>query len=342
MSKNSIAVYVHYPYCVAKCRYCAFASKACEPKDLTSQYLSELKSYSDVLAGRKVSSVYFGGGTPSLMPVRSVAAVLDFLRPSGEVTLEANPATIDLAKMRALRAAGVNRLSIGVQSLNDKELEFLGRVHTARQALDTLDAARAVFENVNADFIYGLPGQSVADWAGALARIVELDLPHYSLYQLTHEKGTPIGRVKPMDEEVAAKMFLLAPKVLRQYEVSNFAGRGFEGQHNLNYWRGGEYLGIGPFAAGRIKIEGQWYETFNGSRRRLTNESRAREMVISGLRMNMGIDFALFECNSGVDFWRVVNRTMAGEFLKISLRGARVYARFRLVLDSVIRAIVEA
>jgi len=404
----SLAVYIHYPFCLRKCRYCAFASRAAEPQDLTELYLKELSAYPK----REVSSVYFGGGTPSLMSVESVAKLLARLRPSGEVTLEANPATIDKAKMRALRAAGVNRLSVGVQSLDDSELQFLGRVHTARQALETLDAAREAFDNINADFIYGLPGQSVSDWARSLEKIAALDLPHYSLYQLTHEKGTPIGKLAPIDEDVAAKMFSLAPKVLRQYEVSNFARPGFEGQHNLNYWRGGEYIGLGPGAAGRVRIDGKWYETKNpsslphsspsllsvfnsfipglershsahcklvaqtklcacpaqslgfrtlglltgrklkpglagkedknlsGAVVRLSNRSRAREMVISGLRMNAGIDFATFKENSGIDFWNAVDRAAAAELLLAGKRGARVPAKLRPVLDSVIREIV--
>jgi len=334
--QDRIAVYIHYPFCLSKCRYCAFASRAATPEDLTESYLKELSAY----PRREVSSVYFGGGTPSLMSVESVAKLLTRLRPSDEVTLEANPATIDKAKMKALRAAGVNRLSVGVQSLDDNELQFLGRAHTARQALETLDAARSVFGNVNADFIYGLPGQSVSDWARSLEKIVALDLPHYSLYQLTHERGTPIGKLVPIEEGAAAKMFSLAPKVLRQYEVSNFARAGFEGRHNLNYWRGGEYIGLGPSAAGRLKIDGKWHEIKNGARRALSNKSRAREMIISGLRMNAGIDFATFKENSGIDFWSAVDRAAAEELLSVGKHGARVPAKLRPVLDSVIREVV--
>jgi oxygen-independent coproporphyrinogen-3 oxidase len=211
MSIHSASVYVHFPYCVRKCDYCAFYSVACsgrEIPDLEEHYIRELGHYRDILAGRRVSSIYFGGGTPSLANPRLFERLISEIGGAPEITIEANPATADKAKLRDFKLAGINRVSVGIQSLDDAELSFLGRAHDASAALKCLDEARGSFENISADFIYALPGQTAEGWGRALGKIKELNLPHYSLYELSIEPKTRLfsRKIKPPDEETAAWM----------------------------------------------------------------------------------------------------------------------------------------
>lgn len=314
-----------------------------------------------------MTSVYFGGGTPSLMRPESVGKVLDGielmfgLAAGAEVSLEANPKTVDSKKLRAFRAAGINRLSIGAQSLDDDRLGFLGRAHTAAEALHTIDEAGKVFENLSADFIYAVPGQGLDEWASELERIAALGLPHLSLYQLSIERGTPMyGTAKPIGEAPGAKMFEYTNRRLRrpcpQYEVSNYARRGFECRHNINYWTGGRYIGIGPGAAGRVRIGDRFFETKNPDTaekwtgrpdmRPLGRKARARELLLGGLRMNRGIRFSEFEENCGLDFWAAANREKAEDLaragmLSISGKKIRVRAKGAPILDRIILEISE-
>jgi oxygen-independent coproporphyrinogen-3 oxidase len=309
--------------------------------------------------------VYFGGGTPSLMQPESVARILEKidryfgLASDAEISIEANPRTFDSKKLRAFRAAGANRISVGAQSLDDGRLKFLGRIHNAGDALRALDAARRAFDNVSVDFIYATQGQGFDDWAEELERIAALSLPHLSLYQLSIERGTPMYKMaKPVDDRLAAKMFEHTNRRLRrvcpQYEISNYARPGFECKHNINYWNGGEYIGIGPAAAGRIRINGKPFETKNPDGpsewncapklRPMTRRARAREMILTGLRMNRGIDFAEFEKNCGIGFWSAANREKAEEFAKSGLmsitdRKIRLLNRGRILLDYLVGGI---
>ncbi|MDR1476776.1 MAG: radical SAM protein [Rickettsiales bacterium] len=337
-----------------------------------------------------ITSVYFGGGTPSLMRPESAARVIEKidrffgLEAGAEISIEANPKTVYLKKLRAFRAAGINRISIGAQSLDDGRLRFLGRIHNADDALRTIGDARKAFDNINADFIYATPGQGFDDWAEELERIAALGPPHLSLYQLALERGTPMRRTaRPIDDGLAARMFEHTNRRLRrvcpQYEISNYAKPGFECRHNVNYWNGGEYIGIGPAAAGRIRIGGRFFETKNpaapfimrrdatglsvdsGPRGRsasslgpgrndwtgepilrpMTRRARLREMLLSGLRMNRGIDFAEFEKNCGIGFWSAANRNKAEEFAELGLlsttdKKIRLLKRGRIVLDHLV------
>ena len=340
-------LYVHVPFCRRKCLYCDFYS-------ITD--LSRRASYLRALAvemGRvaeaasaPVDTLYIGGGTPSVLEAGSLERILatagktfPFL-PRAEVTLEANPGTLDSDLLRAFKAGGGNRLNIGVQSFRDERLRFLGRVHSGQAAVQAIDAARAAgFDNIGLDLIYGLPGQTRADWLADLQRAVAFAPEHLACYLLTYEPGTPLerlrraGRVQPLAESAAAELFdatceYLASAGYRQYEISNFARTdAHRSRHNLKYWTGAPYVGLGPsahsfsgterrwnvrsvdqyvrsLAAGRLPVEG---------RERLDRSQQMIEALYLGLRMTAGIDLEAFDRRFGVDF-RGEYRELLAEF----------------------------
>ena len=266
-----LALYVHWPFCVSKCPYCDFNSHVRADVDQAAwraALLTDLAHEAALLPGRRLGSIFFGGGTPSLMPPDTVAAVIAAAEqawgfaPEIEVTLEANPSSVEAARFADLAAAGVNRVSLGVQSLDDAALGFLGRAHDVAEGLAALDVAQAVFARVSFDLIYALPGQSLAAWQAELRRALAFGTEHLSLYQLTIEPGTRFateaaaGRLAIPDGDHAADLFEATRAVTRAaglpaYEVSNHARAGAESRHNLTYWRYGDYAGIGPGAHGR-------------------------------------------------------------------------------------------
>ncbi|NWG47513.1 MAG: coproporphyrinogen III oxidase [Alphaproteobacteria bacterium] len=265
-------VYVHWPFCAAKCPYCDFNShvrRSIDEAAYVAALIRELTTFRDRTGPRTVDSVFFGGGTPSLMSGAAVAGLLEAVDrlwglPDGvEITLEANPTSVEADRFAAYRAAGVNRLSLGVQALDDASLRALGRLHTAAEARSAIELARARFPRLSFDLIYARPGQSLADWERELGQALALCADHLSLYQLTIEDGTPFadlaarGRLRLPDEELAADAFALtrertAAAGLPAYEVSNHAVPGAECRHNLVYWRCGDYVGAGPGAHGRL------------------------------------------------------------------------------------------
>ena len=410
MMARKLSIYIHFPYCVRKCRYCDFVSFPCGgmgagvpvlatgavcsasdisagvgitgfPLDLCDYYVREVENYAKVdgVGGRCVTSIYFGGGTPSLMPVEWVERILDavcrnfVVEDAAEVTLEVNPATVNEMKVRDLREAGVNRISIGMQSLCDERLKFLGRIHSVGQALETLGWVKRYFSNISCDFIYAVPGQSLAEWQMELEDIVALGVPHLSLYQLIVERGTPLcrqvvrGEVKPVAERVAERMFRWTNRRLKlvgcgQYEVSNYSVSGMKSRHNVNYWVGGDYLGIGVSAAGRVyddvtgklwqsanpKSMSGWCDMVRNGRtnlRPISKRVRAEELVIMGLRQIAGINFSEFSSNCGMDFWRVVNREkveslVRGGLIILKNSGIRLSAKGMCLLDAILREIV--
>ena len=268
---ESFSLYVHIPYCVSKCPYCDFNSHVAAripEHEYTQALLQELRHYSgsEAWANRSIKTVFFGGGTPSTFEGASVGAMLDeaaklfgFDEPM-EITLEANPGAVDAGRFRDYRACGVNRISIGAQSFDAKLLQFLGRVHSAEETRQALRSVRdAGFDNFSLDLIYGIPGQIVDGVSRDLSEALEHDPPHLSAYNLTIEEGTPfharyrLGVLKPLDEEVEIEMAdrvqsTLADAGLERYEISNYARLGLESRHNVNYWQGGDYLGIGAGA----------------------------------------------------------------------------------------------
>lgn len=280
--EGGFALYLHWPFCKAKCPYCDFNSHvrtAIDQSDWQKAYLAELDRVAAETPGRILRSVFFGGGTPSLMEGPLVAAILDRvarnwrLTNDVEITLEANPTSVEAARFQAYRAAGVNRVSLGLQALNDADLRRLGRQHSAAEALAAFALARETFPRVSGDLIYARQDQTLPAWRQELRQLTTLGPDHLSLYQLTVEDGTAFGalaragKLKGLpDEDLAAEMYLATERIcaeagLLAYEVSNYAASGAESRHNLVYWRMGDYIGIGPGAHGRLTLDGLRYAT---------------------------------------------------------------------------------
>lgn len=329
MAEPGFGIYVHWPFCAAKCPYCDFnshVSQGIDPEAWASAYRSEVRRYAEELGPREVDSVYFGGGTPSLMRPDTVAATLEQidrdwqLSDDAEITLEANPTSAEAERFAGYHAAGVNRLSLGVQALNDEDLGRLGRLHDATEAFEALDLARKTFDRVSFDLIYARQNQSLNEWIAELGLALSLEPDHLSLYQLTIEPGTAFGKRHAAgklaglpNEALSAEMFestqaLCEAAGLPMYEISNHARPGSESRHNLLYWRSGDWVGIGPGAHGRFMKDGQriatetpltpqsWLASPGESRReRVPLTEQAEEALMMGLRLREGVDIKDFE-----------------------------------------------
>ena len=326
---QAFGVYVHWPFCLSKCPYCDFNSHvrhaAIDEDRFARAFAREIETTAARVPGREVSSIFLGGGTPSLMAPRTVGLVLDAIgrhwrvAPDAEVTLEANPTSVEATRFAGYRAAGVNRVSLGVQALDDRSLKELGRLHSAREALDAVAIARRSFDRYSFDLIYARPAQTPEMWADELRLAIAEAAEHLSLYQLTIEEGTPFfglhaaGKLKTPDEALARALYDVTQEVcarhdLPAYEISNHARAGAECRHNLVYWRGNEYAGIGPGAHGRLDIGGTRHATATEKRPEawlmrveasghgvttdelLNSEERADEFLLMGLRLAEGID----------------------------------------------------
>jgi putative oxygen-independent coproporphyrinogen III oxidase len=335
---GAFGVYVHWPFCLSKCPYCDFNSHvrhaAIDETRFLRAFEAEIASTAERAPGRTVSSIFLGGGTPSLMQPGTVGAILDAIGKRWpvardvEVTLEANPTSVEAARFRGYRAAGVNRVSLGVQALDDASLKELGRLHTAQEALDAVAIARASFERYSFDLIYARPRQTPQQWQAELKRAIAEAAEHLSLYQLTIEPDTPFatlhkaGKLITPDDDTARTLYDLTQEVcanagLSAYEVSNHARPGAECRHNLVYWRGHQYAGIGPGAHGRLDIDGRRHATMTEKRPEawllrvetlghglvtddvLLPEERADEFLLMGLRLAEGIDPARYTALSG-------------------------------------------
>ena len=297
-------LYIHVPFCVSKCNYCAFYSFACKNPNWTEyadNICNELRFWSEKLGKIQIPTIFFGGGTPSLMPIDIFERIMNCINQcfvicdNCEVTLESNPGTIDRCKLSGFVSNGVNRLSVGVQSLNDSELEFLGRRHDVKTALNLLDAAKNMNLRLNADFIYGLPNQNVDDVISLCNKINKLGLLHISMYELTIEKNTPFGKMNlnMPDNEVMAQMYNAIPRYLSlpRYEVSNYAVPGQECKHNLNIWNGDAYIGVGRGGAGRIYYNNEWFEERGNNElfEKISNNTRSSEKILTGMRTMRGV-----------------------------------------------------
>lgn len=297
-------IYIHVPYCMSKCNYCAFFSRACAMPDwdkYCGEIVSEIEFWATKLGKITVPTIFFGGGTPSLMPVKIFATIMDSLRkyfcimPDAEITMESNPGTLDAARLNDFISAGINRLSVGVQSFNDDKLRFLGRRHNAADARQLISAAMQRGLRVSGDFIYGMPGDTVHDVIETCHQINDMGLRHCSLYELTIEPGTPFAKMNldmPTNEEMAEMYMAIGENLaLPRYEVSNYAAPNQECRHNQNVWDGAPYIGIGRGAAGRIYIAGQWYEQLGANARfeKINSDARATEKIITGMRTMRGV-----------------------------------------------------
>ena len=337
-SETGFGVYIHWPFCLSKCPYCDFNShvrhSGIDEARFVRAFTAEIAAIAARVPGRTVSTIFIGGGTPSLMQPATVAAVLDAvarhwrIAPGAEVTLEANPTSVEATRFRGYRAAGVNRVSLGVQALDDGALAELGRLHSAREALDAVAVARGVFERYSFDLIYARPRQTPRDWASELRRALAEAGEHLSLYQLTIEQETPFaalhaaGKLKTPDEDVARALYDTTQEVcaahgLPAYEVSNHARSGGECRHNLIYWRAHEYAGVGPGAHGRVDIAGERHATATEKRPEawlaqvearghglttddlLTRQEIADEFLLMGLRLAEGIDMERYAAIAG-------------------------------------------
>ncbi len=337
---ESLALYIHWPFCLSKCPYCDFNShvRAVMPaKRMAAALRTELAFEAARLGPRRLTSIFFGGGTPSLMDPADVAALIadakHFFAPAGdiEITLEANPTSVEAGRFAAYAAAGVNRVSIGVQSFDEAALKFLGREHTAAQAIAAIELARRIFPRLSFDLIYARPGQTLEAWRAELRQALALAADHLSLYQLTIEQGTKFatlhgrGAFVLPPEDLAAELYeetatTAAEYGLRQYEISNYAKPGGESRHNLAYWRYEDYAGIGPGAHGRITLDGRllatsrhrapevWADLVEAKGSGATTEDpvpaldRAREALLMGLRLAEGIDLNAFQSRTGTKF----------------------------------------
>ena len=336
------ALYIHWPFCLSKCPYCDFNSHVREGIDIArwrEALLADLRHEAEIAAGEPLESVFFGGGTPSLMPPALVAELLaeaerlwGFARDI-EITLEANPSSVEAANFAALAVAGVNRVSLGLQALDDETLRFLGRLHGAAEGLAALQTAQKAFERVSFDLIYARPGQSAEHWASELETALGFGTGHLSLYQLTIEPGTRFatdvrqGAFAPLDDDQAADLFALTREMttaagLPAYEVSNHARPGEESRHNLAYWRYQDYAGIGPGAHGRRhgvatlrhKKPENWLAAVAGrgsglkEERPLGAREQASEALLMGLRLDEGVDLAALSARFAIPASELIDR----------------------------------
>ncbi len=336
------ALYVHWPFCLKKCPYCDFNSHVRPSIDHArwcEAILQELDHYGTETKGRILTSVYFGGGTPSLMKVDTVSRILNKLddywhiSKDVEITLEANPTSTEVKQFIDLKKSGINRLSIGVQSLDDDILAYLGREHSASEAIKAIGVANNIFDRTSFDLIYATPGQSRDHWLNQMKLALDIAGSHLSMYQLTIESGTAFHKAGMCDAnpELAADLFddtqsFLEDSGLPAYEISNHAKKGQECKHNLVYWRGGDYVGIGPGAHGRLQLNNQivathqihnpenWLKAvdnkgFGTAKRRLLDKAvRAEELLILGLRLAQGIDLKMTERLTGINLLGHINK----------------------------------
>lgn len=382
----SFSLYIHWPFCKSKCPYCDFNSHVRESVDYSAwlnAYVTELRSFADQIAGQRINSIFFGGGTPSLMPASIVEAIIDEaarlydLPDTTEITLEANPTSVEAERFKAFRAAGINRVSLGVQSLNAEDLRFLGREHNVQEALAAIELARSIFPRYSFDLIYARPHQTLAAWERELDEALALAGTHLSLYQLTIEKGTPFysdhrkGVFAIPDEHNAADFFALTQDKMTAagmpaYEISNHAAPGYECRHNLAYWYYEPYLGIGPGAHSRmphpqggrealmmIHHPENWLEavkTHNRgiqSQEKLSDHELLEECLMMGLRLTEGITRDRFRAITGHELETIFPTTrtaplIAEGLLTLDSTGIRATAKGQPLVNGIVVALLPS
>jgi putative oxygen-independent coproporphyrinogen III oxidase len=368
-----LALYIHWPFCVSKCPYCDFNSHVRDAVDQAAwlnALLADLAYEASLTPNRTLGSIFFGGGTPSLMPPATVAALIEAATthwtpaPDIEITLEANPSSVEAARFADLAKAGVNRTSLGLQALDNETLRFLGRAHDVDEALAALSIAQSHFGRVSFDLIYARPGQSIAQWEAELSRALSFGTEHLSLYQLTIEPGTRFatlvqqGKLQPADADHAADLFDVTRELtnaagLPGYETSNHARPGAESRHNLTYWRYGDYVGVGPGAHGRRgalattrhKKPENWMNAVarNGhglqSETPLSKAEQTTEALLMGLRLREGVDLSRFGDERPIDETAVQRLANLG---LVTLEGKRltVTEQGTLLLDAILPEII--
>ena len=354
MNDRKLAIYLHWPFCLSKCPYCDFFSAAEisleKYRSVEERLLEDLKSLAEIDNSNskiRISSIFFGGGTPSLMSAKSVENIVDFLcknysiEGNAEISLEANPGTFDKQKINEFRSAGINRLSLGVQSFSDTNLKFLGRMYDSQKARQAAVAVAETFENFSIDLMYGYKCQSIASLEEDLRQSICYGYRHISCYQLTFEENTEFynqllfGKIKKISETQEVKLYKFVKYFLEmhnifRYEISNYAKKGYESIHNMSYWQYDDYLGVGPGAHSRITIEGKKYAIFRESnvtawltnrknhiyKKELNDTEILQEMILCGLRMNAGIFIKNLKKNISKE---ILDKTITSEKLELLL-----------------------
>ncbi len=386
MSKP-LSIYIHYPFCKSKCPYCDFNSHVrdgVEYEKFLRAYERELEFFAAKISPRKVTTIFFGGGTPSLMPIFLVEGILKKiaqlwqLDENCEISLEANPTSSEAAKFKALRDIGINRLSMGIQALNDEDLKFLGREHSSKEAIATIEIAAKIFDNFSFDLIYARPKQSLQAWQDELSRAISFGTKHLSLYQLTIEKGTKFfsqfarKEFEMPDENLAAEFYEMTNQItksagLELYEISNYAKKNYECRHNLVYWQGGDYLGIGAGAHSRIYFEGEversaitalhdpmsWLKKAEESGagiqkiEKISAEELLEELILMGLRLSDGISNEIFQTHFNKKLTEIFNfkklEVLAQQgLIEVSENQIKITDSSRLLTNLVIQKVCEA
>ena len=377
MEGSSLALYIHWPFCKIKCPYCDFNSYKREStfqSHWIKAYLRALELWSSRLAKREIKSIFFGGGTPSLLDPDFVAMVLQkidslwSINGNCEITIEANPNSISESKFKLFRDIGINRVSVGVQALNNKDLGNLGRDHNKKQAIEAIEVINTWFKNYNLDFIYGRQYQSTSDWRNELSKILSLEAPHLSLYQLTIEENTYFHKLFKRNllkglptQEIVSDMFDITMQLCKeggykQYEISNFARKGFKCRHNISYWKYNDYIGVGPGAHGRVTMSGKryateeernpdiWFEktvSLNSSTPKITpieNRVVLEEKLIMNLRISENIPVSIFDYEKLIP---VVFDLEENKLIKTKDNKIVIRTRGKKMLDYIARSLVE-
>ncbi len=385
MSKP-LSIYIHYPFCKAKCPYCDFNSHVKDGVNhqrFLRAYEIELENFAQKVGRRKVTTIFFGGGTPSLMPIFLVEGILQkiaqlfVMDENCEISLEANPTSFEASKFKDLRMVGINRLSLGIQALNDGDLKFLGRQHSAKEALETIETAAKIFDNFSFDLIYARPQQSLKSWREELERAISFQTKHLSLYQLTIEKGTRFfgdfqkKKFTMPSQELSAQFYELTDEItsangFRTYEISNYAKDGFACAHNLTYWRGLDYAGIGAGAHSRIYFENEknrraisllcepsaWLNKVESDGiaiqkiEEITQDELLEELILMGLRLEEGIDEKYFYPHFSKKFreifdYKKLEKMQDDGLIILSENIIKITAQKRILSDAIIRKIID-
>ncbi len=373
----SISIYIHYPFCRSKCPYCDFNSYCnlkIDEEELINAYLNEIEYYKDIIKDKIIDTIYFGGGTPSLMSEKLLSNIMNKINSlykinkNCEISLESNPNSINYEKLKSFKDIGINRLSIGVQSLIDEDLKFLGRIHNKNEAIEAINTAQKIFnDRYSIDLIYGRPNQNLKEWKNELNEAIQLSPFHISLYQLIIEKGTPFYRnkVQTPNEDIATKLYeethnILEKNNIFQYEISNYAKNGYECKHNLVYWNNGEWIGIGAGAHGRININQKRYSIQNlkkplnwldktlknkngiSIKKLLSKQEIIEEYLIMGLRIKDGIKIENLQKNIDCNnFYDILDKNNIEFLAKLNLinvndKNIKLTKKGFLLLNSVI------
>lgn len=383
---NPLSIYIHYPFCKSKCPYCDFNSHVRAQVDYDAflkAYENEIDFFADKLTNRKVTTIFFGGGTPSLMPLKLVEGILKkiserfLLDENCEISLEANPTSFEAEKFKDFKRLGINRLSIGIQALNDNDLKFLGREHSAKEAIATIKKAQEIFENFSFDLIYARPKQSLNEWKNELETALEFNTKHLSLYQLTIEKGTKFfsdfkeKKFEMPSDELSAEFYELTNELVEKkgfnlYEISNYAKPSFECKHNLTYWQGRDYIGLGAGAHSRVFFDSEknrsaimmihepnlWLKKANEkvgiqTISRISESELLEEIILSGLRLKNGIENKtfqkLFNKNISEIFdLKKLEKLIAENLIEIDDKKILVTNKGRLLTNTIISKVCES